>query len=160
MAVSSATPRGQQRAAQAGVQIEQVTVGWMVGEAVLTIGAGIAAHSLLLVAFGLDSVIELLSGGILLWRLTLQAHDASLERVEEAERRSAWVIACALTALGSISLPTRGWDSSHGRSPTSRSLVWVWPPLPSSGCPSWHAASARSPLSLIARPYVEMRPVR
>jgi divalent metal cation (Fe/Co/Zn/Cd) transporter len=71
----------------------------MVLEAILSLGAGLAAHSLLLVAFGLDSVIELVSGGILLWRLTVQARGTSLEPVERAERRAAWVVALALGGL-------------------------------------------------------------
>jgi hypothetical protein len=68
-----------QRAARAGVRIEQFTVAWMAGEAALSIGAGIVAHSLLLVAFGLDSGIELDTASILLWRLSVQARGASLE---------------------------------------------------------------------------------
>lgn len=57
------------------------------------------AHSLVLVAFGLDSVIELVSGSILLWRLMIQARGASLEQVEYEERRAAWVVAFELVAL-------------------------------------------------------------
>lgn len=97
-----------QGAAQAGVHIEQVTVGWMAVEAALSIGAGIAAHSFLLVAFGLDSVIELISGGILLWRLTVQACGMSLERAETAERRSAWVVAFALLGLSAYIVASAG----------------------------------------------------
>lgn len=102
MAVSSdMPPTSVERTAflQAGVQIEQLTIGWMVLEAALSLGAGLIAHSLLLVAFGLDSLIELVSGGILLWRLRIQARGASLERVEAAERRAAWVVAFALLGL-------------------------------------------------------------
>jgi len=88
-----------QRAARAGVRIEQITVAWMTVEAALSIGAGIVAHSLLLVAFGLDSGIELVTASILLWRLSVQARGASLERVEVAERRSAWVVVVALIGL-------------------------------------------------------------
>jgi len=47
---------------RAGVRLEVVTVAWMAVEAVLAIGAGIVARSVLLTAFGFDSVIELLSG--------------------------------------------------------------------------------------------------
>ena len=71
----------------------------MVVEAVISIGAGIAAGSLLLVAFGLDSVIELVSGAILLWRLTVEARGGSHARVEWAERRAAWVVALSLALL-------------------------------------------------------------
>jgi divalent metal cation (Fe/Co/Zn/Cd) transporter len=52
-----------------GIRLEQLTVGWMVIEAAVAIGAGIAARSVLLTAFGVDSVIELLSGVVLYRRL-------------------------------------------------------------------------------------------
>ena len=40
----------------------------MAVEAAVAIGAGVAAHSLVLEAFGIDSVIELTSAGVLIWR--------------------------------------------------------------------------------------------
>jgi hypothetical protein len=39
------------------LRIEWFTAAWMVIEAAVTIGSGVAAHSLSLVAFGADSVI-------------------------------------------------------------------------------------------------------
>ncbi|HLZ20954.1 MAG TPA: cation transporter [Ktedonobacterales bacterium] len=90
-----------QHAAQVrlGVRVEVFTVVWMVVEAVVSIGAGVLAGSLLLIAFGLDSVIELVSGGILLWRLSVEARGSTLERVERAEHRAAWVVAVSLALL-------------------------------------------------------------
>ena len=41
----------------------------MAVEAAVAIASGIAARSITLVAFGLDSVIELASAGVLIWRL-------------------------------------------------------------------------------------------
>jgi divalent metal cation (Fe/Co/Zn/Cd) transporter len=84
---------------RAGVHVELVTIGWMLVEAGVAIGAGIAAQSVLLTAFGIDSVIELVSGGILLWRLLSEAQGGNLERVERAERRAAWVTGIALVLL-------------------------------------------------------------
>jgi divalent metal cation (Fe/Co/Zn/Cd) transporter len=84
---------------RAGVRAEIVTVVWMVLEAAIGIGAGIAAGSALLTAFGIDSVIELISGSILLWRLSIQARGGDLQRVERAERRSALIVAAALGLL-------------------------------------------------------------
>jgi hypothetical protein len=46
-----------------------LTVGWMVIEATVALRSGVAAHSLTLSAFGIDSIIELASAGVLLWRL-------------------------------------------------------------------------------------------
>ncbi len=109
MAWSMATPNSKV-AARAGVHIEWVTIIWMVAEGLLTFGAGIAAHSLLLMAFGVDSGIELVSGTILLWRLTVQARGASLELVEEAERRAAWIVVLALAGLILYILVSAGRD--------------------------------------------------
>jgi divalent metal cation (Fe/Co/Zn/Cd) transporter len=86
-------------AVRAGVRVEQVTIGWMVVEAAVAIGAGVRAHSLLLTAFGLDSIIELVSGGVLLWRLLMEACGGSLERVERAENRAAWITGISLVLL-------------------------------------------------------------
>src|SRR5437870_1905790 len=41
--------------------VEWLTVAWMLIEAGVAIGSGVAARSLTLLAFGVDSVIELLS---------------------------------------------------------------------------------------------------
>jgi divalent metal cation (Fe/Co/Zn/Cd) transporter len=84
---------------RAGVRIELLTVAWMVLEAAVAIGAGIVARSVALTGFGLDSVIELVTGGALLWRLVTEANGGSLERVERAEHRAAWVTGIALVLL-------------------------------------------------------------
>ena len=52
-----------------GIRLERLTISWMLIEAALAIGAGIAARSVLLTAFGVDSVVELLSGVVLYRRL-------------------------------------------------------------------------------------------
>lgn len=82
-----------------GVRIEVVTVLWMVIEAAVSIGAGIVAHSILLTAFGIDSVIELISGGVLLWRLSAEVGGGDVERVERIEHRATWLVAITLALL-------------------------------------------------------------
>jgi divalent metal cation (Fe/Co/Zn/Cd) transporter len=52
-----------------GRNLEYLTIGWNSLEAVAAIGAGVLAGSIALVGFGFDSVIESLSGAVLLWRL-------------------------------------------------------------------------------------------
>ncbi len=64
-------------------RLEWLTVAWMVVEAVVAIAAGVIAASMTLTAFGLDSVIELVSAGVLMWRLS---HE--LRRGEEFSRRT------------------------------------------------------------------------
>ena len=57
-----------------------ITVGWMLVEGMIAIGAGVVAHSVALTAFGLDSFIELFSAAVVLRRV--------LERSESEERGS------------------------------------------------------------------------
>jgi divalent metal cation (Fe/Co/Zn/Cd) transporter len=82
-----------------GVNIELVSILWMIVEAAIAIGSGLIAHSLALVAFGADSIIELIAGGVLLWRLTIEMNGASLERIKRAEKASSWVVGIALLLL-------------------------------------------------------------
>jgi len=71
----------------------------MAFEAVLAIAAGIAARSVLLTAFGLDSVIELLSGVTLLWRLSSEASGTAAPHIEGIERRATRISAALLVLL-------------------------------------------------------------
>jgi len=98
-AATTSTSMAREAGVRAGVRVEIITVVWMVFEAVIAIGAGVLSHSVLLVAFGLDSVIEIVSGGALLWRLTTEAHHRSMERVERAEIRAAWITGSSLALL-------------------------------------------------------------
>jgi divalent metal cation (Fe/Co/Zn/Cd) transporter len=82
-----------------GVRVETVTIAWMVIEAIVAIFAGFLARSVLLTAFGFDSVIELVSGGALFWRLRTESRETSLERVEWAENRAAWISGVGLGLL-------------------------------------------------------------
>ena len=110
-----------QAALRRGVRLEAFTVAWMAAEAVLAIGAGVAARSVLLTAFGADSLIELLSGATLLWRLRVEARGGDDGRVDAVEKRAIWISAallmllCAYVALTSVAglllriQPERSW---------------------------------------------------
>jgi len=63
---------------QRGRRLEYLTIGWNSLEAIISIGAGIAAGSIALVGFGIDSVIEVSSGAVLLWRLVSGEHREQL----------------------------------------------------------------------------------
>ncbi len=52
-----------------GRRLQYAGIAWMIVEAAVGTGAGIMAGSVALVAFGADSVIELFSSSVLLWRL-------------------------------------------------------------------------------------------
>jgi divalent metal cation (Fe/Co/Zn/Cd) transporter len=66
---------------RAGRRLEYFTLGWNMTEATVAIGAGLFAGSIALIGFGIDSLIESLSGGILLWRLQWTKTDESRERL-------------------------------------------------------------------------------
>jgi len=82
-----------------GIGIEVVTIVWMVIEATVALITGFATRSVSLEGFGIDSLIELLAGGILLWRLLVESSGGSEERIARAERRASWITAVGLFAL-------------------------------------------------------------
>src|SRR5439155_24266731 len=77
-----------------------ITLGWMTIEGAASLVLGWASKSLLLEAFGIDSVIELFSAAVLLWRLRVEANGvATSEHVDQVERRAARLIGYSLYAL-------------------------------------------------------------
>lgn len=77
-----------------------ITIGWMTIEGAASLLLGWASKSLLLEAFGIDSVVELFSAGVLLWRLRVEASgSASADQAEAVERRAARYVGYSLYAL-------------------------------------------------------------
>jgi divalent metal cation (Fe/Co/Zn/Cd) transporter len=71
----------QTRDLRMGRWLEFFTVGWNLAEAAVAIAAGVFAASIALIGFGMDSLVESLSGGILLWRLQAAANGERRERL-------------------------------------------------------------------------------
>lgn len=69
-----------------GLRLEVFTVGWNVLEAIVAIGAGALAGSIALIGFGLDSVIESISGVALYRRLKGELYEGPAATNEERER--------------------------------------------------------------------------
>jgi divalent metal cation (Fe/Co/Zn/Cd) transporter len=91
-----------QRAAdlQLALLLTYITLGWMAIKGAASLLLGWASKSLLLEAFGIDSVVELFSAGVLLWRLRVEATGtASPGHVEAVERRAARWVGYSLYAL-------------------------------------------------------------
>jgi len=77
-----------------------ITLGWMTIEGAASLLLGWAWKSLLLEVFGIDSVIELFSAAVLLWRLRVESSDtATSEHVNLVERRAARLVGYSLYAL-------------------------------------------------------------
>jgi divalent metal cation (Fe/Co/Zn/Cd) transporter len=84
-------------------RLEWFTAGWMLIEAAVAIGSGVVASSLSLVAFGIDSLIELASAGVLLWRLDVEMR-RGVEFSEKVEDRASRIGAVLLFALAAYVL--------------------------------------------------------
>lgn len=80
---------------------QAVTVAWMIVEGLASLWAGITSGSFLLVAFGADSVIELISAAVLFHRLCQvdRAQPGATTSREARERKAAHIAGCLLYAL-------------------------------------------------------------
>ena len=73
---------------QGAIQLEYFTIFWNGLEALVAILAGLVAGSIALVGFGLDSVIEVVSGVALLWRLQQRGELESRAEARALDRKS------------------------------------------------------------------------
>jgi divalent metal cation (Fe/Co/Zn/Cd) transporter len=90
-------------------RLEWITIGWMAIEAIVAVGAGVVSGSLVLLAFGLDSIIELISASMLMWRLSVELrHGHALS--ENAERIAGRVGGALLFALAAYVIVAAGWN--------------------------------------------------
>ncbi|HTE21339.1 MAG TPA: cation transporter [Armatimonadota bacterium] len=94
-----------------GLLLVALSITWMVIEGVVSVTAGLAASSVALLAFGVDSFIELASDGVVAWRLLVEQRGGSPERVEEVERKGSrlagvilWILAAYITVDAGRSL--------------------------------------------------------
>jgi divalent metal cation (Fe/Co/Zn/Cd) transporter len=85
----------QQRTVRQGLRLEYLTIGWNSLEALIAVGSGLIAGSIALVGFGLDSVVEVSSGAILVWRL----HAEHTSRREQAEHVAIRFVGVSFLAL-------------------------------------------------------------
>ncbi len=76
------------------LRLEYATIAWNVIEAVVAVAAGLAAGSIALVGFGLDSTIEVFAASVVVWELRGVEHGS-----EERERRALRLIAVSFFVL-------------------------------------------------------------
>src|SRR5438093_4703372 len=87
-----------------------ITLGWMTIEGAASLLLGWASKSLLLEALGIDSVIELFSAAVLLWRLKVEASGtAASEHVNLVEDRAACLVGYSLYVLVAYVLLNSGY---------------------------------------------------
>ena len=96
---SALTLSRRERLHRRAIRLEWFTITWNVVEAAVAIGVGIAAGSVALVGFGVDSGIETVSAVALLWRLRRAGPRASAAEESTAERRALCIVAATFFAL-------------------------------------------------------------
>ena len=86
------------------LRLEWLTIAWMSVEALVALASGWIAGSVVLIAFGLDSVIELASAGVLMWRLLVELrHNGKFsESTEKLASRLAGALLLALAAYVTV----------------------------------------------------------
>ncbi|MDD5556247.1 MAG: cation transporter [bacterium] len=85
------------------LRLAYVTVGYNVVEGVVSIAAGTLAGSIALVGFGLDSFVESLSGGVMIWRLRKHGR-ITPEEEERVEARATRLVGLTFFVLGAYVL--------------------------------------------------------
>ena len=83
-----------------------LTIGWNAVEGIVAITAGVATGSVALVGFGLDSFIEVLAGGVVLWQI------AGVD--ENRERRALRLIGGSFFILALYVTVEAVWDLVSG----------------------------------------------
>ena len=98
MAIADLRPLNLKR----GLHLEYLTVGWNVVEGFVAVAAGIAAGSIALIGFGVDSFVETISGAVIIWRLMAEIRgrydDEAMERIEQRAERIVGVAFLLLAA--------------------------------------------------------------
>jgi divalent metal cation (Fe/Co/Zn/Cd) transporter len=89
-------------------RLEYITLAWMTVEAGVAIGSGFVAGSLTLMAFGIDSLIELASAAVLVWRLNVELRHGQTF-AETAERTASRTGGALLFALAAYVVASAGW---------------------------------------------------
>jgi|SRR5438552_4455157 len=106
-------------ALRASLRLEIITLGWMLIEAAVAVVAGIAARSLLLVAFGIDSAIELASAVVVLRRFQLEftkKSESTQHSIGDVERKTARIAGYLLFLLSAYVLVQAGFGLLTGHS--------------------------------------------
>ena len=104
-----------------GKLLEYATIGYNTLEGIIAIGAGWIAGSVALVGFGFDSVIEVISGATLLWRLNADVDERRRERVEQ---RAVRIVGASFLLLAGYVLFDAG-KSLIRREPPDESIAGI-----------------------------------
>jgi divalent metal cation (Fe/Co/Zn/Cd) transporter len=97
-----------------GRRLEYFTIAWNGLEGLVAVVAGAIAGSISLVGFGIDSFIEVTSGSVLLWRMSV---DADVHRRERNERRALQIVGVCFLCLAAYIAYESATDLRSMRAP-------------------------------------------
>jgi divalent metal cation (Fe/Co/Zn/Cd) transporter len=100
-------------------RLELLTVGWNVVEGVVSVWAALAAGSVALLGFGIDSFVETASGLVMLWRLHAEKAGMSSDDVARLDARAHRLIGASLLLLAAWIAFDASWSLWRSEQPTT-----------------------------------------
>lgn len=124
MSVPDNGPTGRAALVRRGLRLEYLTVGWNIIEGIVAVAAAVAAGSVALLGFGIDSFVESASGLILIWRLVAERRATDQKRIDRLERRAERLVAASLVGLAAFVALDAVWTLVRAEEPKT-SVVGV-----------------------------------
>jgi divalent metal cation (Fe/Co/Zn/Cd) transporter len=130
------------------LHLEYATVGWNIVEGIVAIGAALAAGSIALLGFGVDSFVETASGGVLIWRLRAEQRARDEAAIERLDRRAHRLVGLSLFLLAGYVALDASW-ALWAREAPEASWVGIALTSVSIGAMGWLARAKRSAASAL-----------
>ena len=118
----SAEATARTRVRERALRLEYFTVGWTLIEALVGVAAAIAARSVALLGFGIDSVIECASASVLIWRLVAERTARDNAAIERLDHRAHKLVALSLFGLSIYIVIDAAWTLWRGERPHPTTL--------------------------------------
>jgi divalent metal cation (Fe/Co/Zn/Cd) transporter len=118
-----------------GLRLEYLTVAWNVVEGLVSVAAAVAAGSVALLGFGIDSFVETASGLVLIWRLRAEARARDGQEIARLDERAHRLVGLSLFLLAAyiafdaakaLLTGERPEPTAAGIAVTSLSLAAMW----------------------------------
>lgn len=133
------------------LRLEYLTIAWNVVEGIVAVWAALAAASIALLGFGIDSFVESASGAVLVWRLLREKRGADQEQIEALDHRAHKLVGVSLFALAAF-VAFEATKAPLTREPPSPTLVGIFLTGLSIGIMMWLArAKSRAAVALGSR---------
>jgi divalent metal cation (Fe/Co/Zn/Cd) transporter len=104
------------------LHLEYATVGWNIVEGLVAVSAALAAGSVALLGFGVDSFVETASGAILIWRLRAERGEHDHAAIAELDSRAHRLVGISLFLLAGYIALDAGSSLRTGERPE---VSWV-----------------------------------